>query len=127
MAEAKHDEPIFSRGMLLIEELPGIFIVEDRFRLLERYAMLFLIGTSLLRIPLETYHTYIVCTFSPRSQCKFQVRRIGDGVLNAEFGAQYRACTFPCLADSMPDEMDASIIRTGVKVAPHWYFTQSIA
>jgi len=27
----------------------------------------------------------------------------------------------------MPDEMDASIIRTGVNVAPDWYSTQSIA
>jgi len=26
----------------------------------------------------------------------------------------------------MPDEMDASIIRTGVNVAPDWYSTQSI-
>ena len=28
---------------------------------------------------------------------------------------------------TMPDEMDASIIRTGVNVAPDWCSTQSIA
>lgn len=48
--------------MFFIEELPRIFIKEYGFRFFKRNAVLLEICTRLLRIPIKTYHTYIVCT-----------------------------------------------------------------
>lgn len=61
VAQTKHNESFFARRMFLVEELPCILIKENGLRLLERNTVLLEICTRLLRIPIELYHTYIVC------------------------------------------------------------------
>ena len=59
---SEHDEAIFIRRMVWVEELDGMLIVKDRACVVEGNTMFFYIGLLLPSIPLEPQllHNYIV-------------------------------------------------------------------
>jgi len=61
-AQPEHDKTILAVRMIWIEELNGIFIIEDRSSLLEGNAMLSLVGSCLDFMPddLNIAHMYNV-------------------------------------------------------------------
>jgi hypothetical protein len=62
-ALAEQDEPFFIVGMIFIEKLTGVLVVENGLGFFERDAMFSKIRTSFGLAPLELNHTYIVCIY----------------------------------------------------------------
>jgi hypothetical protein len=60
VAKPKHDETFLRVGVLVVEKLASVFIIEHGPCLLERDTVFPAIASGLRGVPLELNHTYIV-------------------------------------------------------------------
>jgi len=68
-AHAQHEEALFVVGVVIVEELNTILVVENGPGLLKRHLMLFEVCCGFCLIPFKLDHMYIVWTINGKSRC----------------------------------------------------------